>query len=118
MHRGRRLRQTPSVFSGSTSLVRPTVLLKRSLIFVHRWLAFAVLGMAVAVYLTARRNKVPRDAQGAALLFAGLITAQVVLGISVVLLHVQLELALLHQALAIGLLAANLLVLHRFRAAD
>lgn len=86
--------------------------------FIHRWLAFGVLGMAVAVYLTARRLKVPREAQNPALLLAGLLAGQIVLGIGVVVFHVQLKLALIHQTLAIVLLAANLLTLHRLRAAD
>lgn len=89
----------------------------QTVVFVHRWLAFAVLGMAVAVFLTARRRKVRRDAEVAALMFAGLVVVQIVLGISVVVLHVRIELALFHQALAILLLGANLLTLHRLRAA-
>jgi cytochrome c oxidase assembly protein subunit 15 len=84
--------------------------------FIHRWLAFAVLGMAVALYLTARGPGVPRDAQNASFLLMGLVAAQVLLGIGVVIFHVKIELALLHQALAIGLLACNLLALHRLRA--
>lgn len=86
--------------------------------FIHRWLAFAVLGMAVAVYLTARRPEVPRDAQRAVLFLACGVAAQILLGIGVVLFHVQIELALIHQILAIALLAANILTLHRLRTAD
>jgi cytochrome c oxidase assembly protein subunit 15 len=85
----------------------------QSVMFVHRWLAFLVLALAAAAYLTARRTGVPRQAQAATGLLAGLILLQIVLGIAVVLLHVRIDLALLHQTMAIGLLAVNLLALHR-----
>jgi cytochrome c oxidase assembly protein subunit 15 len=87
-----------------------------SVAFIHRWLAFAVLVMAGAAYLMARRLKAPRAAQTAALLLAGSVCAQILLGIGVVVFHVRIDLALLHQAMAIGLLVINLLALHRLRA--
>jgi cytochrome c oxidase assembly protein subunit 15 len=85
--------------------------------FVHRWLAFAVLGLAASAYLAAR-GAGAQPARQAALWLAGAVVLQILLGISVVVLHVRIELALLHQALAIGLLALNLRLLHRSRAAD
>jgi len=95
-------------------------------VFIHRWLAFAVLGMAVSVYLTARRPvlsgaeglRVRREAQLSAFLLSSLVAFQILLGIGVVIFHVQIQLALFHQALALGLLAVNLHSLHRLRASD
>ncbi len=97
-----------------------------TVMFLHRWLAFAVLGLAVASYLTASRLGAPRETQNvslhqtqdSALLLAVLVAFQILLGISVVIFHVRIQLALLHQVLAIALLAANLFLLHTCRAQD
>lgn len=92
--------------------------------FIHRWLAFAVLGVAVAAYGAANRSGIRKEAspgisaEASTLLLVMLVTIQIVFGISVVILHVQTQLALVHQMLALGVLAANLLALHRLRAAD
>jgi cytochrome c oxidase assembly protein subunit 15 len=86
--------------------------------FIHRWFAFAVLGLAVSVYFTANRLKVSNEARKAALLLAGLIGVQVLFGIGVVLFNVQLEVALFHQAMAILLFAAALYLIHSTRRAD
>jgi heme a synthase len=107
---------------GMLDQIQPRVLnlieAPQTVAFVHRWLAFAVLGMAVAVYLTARRPGVSREAQNSALLLAGLVLSQILLGIGVVIFHVRIQLALLHQVLAMALLAANLFLLHRCQAQD
>ncbi len=95
--------------------------------FIHRWLAFAVLGAATAVYLTASRpgravepgtTSAVFRAEDSALVLLTIITIQIVFGICVVLFRVQMQLALVHQTLALGVLAANLLTLHRLRAED
>jgi heme A synthase len=51
-------------------------------------------------------------------LVIGLVITQIVLGILVVLNHVQITLALLHQANALALFSSTIYVLHRLRAAD
>lgn len=92
--------------------------------FIHRWLAFAVLGVAVAAYGAANRSGTRKEAspgisaETSTLLLVMLVTIQIVFGISVVIFDVQTQLALVHQTLALGVLAANLLALHRLRAQD
>lgn len=89
-----------------------------TVMFIHRWFAFAALGMAILVYITVRRLKFPREAYRAAAILLGLILLQGLLGISVVLFHVQIDIALTHQAIAIVLYAFTIFLIHRLRAVD
>jgi cytochrome c oxidase assembly protein subunit 15 len=89
-----------------------------TVMFIHRWLAFAVLGMALWIYTATQKSTVPKDAQRGALAMLVLVTAQIVLGILVVLLHVDIVVALFHQTMAIVLFATSIYLIHRLRSAD
>ena len=108
--------------SGLLSALQPWTLnlvaAPATVMFIHRWFAFAVLAIAVIVYLTVRRLKFPREAQTAALILLGLILLQGLLGISIVLSHVQIAIALTHQAVAITLFASTIYLIYRLHAAD
>ncbi|MFN3943806.1 MAG: COX15/CtaA family protein [Allosphingosinicella sp.] len=81
--------------------------------FVHRWLAFAVAGVALA--LAWRAWRAGFAAEGAAV--AGLIVVQILLGIMTLLSGVELWVAVAHQGVAALLLVAIVLAAHRLGAA-
>jgi cytochrome c oxidase assembly protein subunit 15 len=78
--------------------------------FQHRWFAFGVLGMALALW--GQRGFSPRLQAGVNALLV-LLLLQVGLGISVLWGQMAVALALLHQALGLGVFAAALRVCHR-----
>jgi len=80
--------------------------------FVHRWLAWAVLALAVALAGRAQsERRVLRPAVGLALLVA----VQIALGIAVVVTFVPLPLALLHQATGVAIFALAVVAYRRAR---
>lgn len=79
--------------------------------FQHRFFAFAVLALAVALSTTTRRA--PIHLKSGSHLVLGLIGIQIGLGIGTVVLHVPLGLASLHQAMAVALFATTLFLCHR-----
>jgi cytochrome c oxidase assembly protein subunit 15 len=83
--------------------------------FVHRWLAFVVLIVALLLGLVYRAGS-PREIRLGGLSLGLLLSVQIVLGLSVIWLHVPLTLALLHQATAVLLFLNTLFLLHRLRA--
>ena len=87
-------------------------------LFIHRWLAFAVLAMAAVIFAKARRSDLPAEARRGALVLLALVTLQIVLGILVVLLHVQIAVALFHQTMALLLFCTTIYLIHRLRAVD
>lgn len=89
-----------------------------TVMFVHRWLAFAVLAIAVWVYAATRKARLPVEARRGAALLLALLGLQIALGILVVVLHVQIALALFHQTLAILLFGTTVFLIHRLRAAE
>lgn len=92
--------------------------LPQTVYFVHRWFAFAALIAVIGVYIAARRRGYGSDITGGILVVLVLGCVQITFGILVVLLHVQISLALLHQALAILLYALTVYFIHRLRALD
>lgn len=78
--------------------------------FEHRWFAFGVLGIALVLWR--QQHLAPRLRAGANALVI-LLCFQVGLGIWVILAHMSVAVALLHQALALGVFAASLRVCHR-----
>ena len=89
-----------------------------TVVFIHRWFAFIVLIVAGAPYWLVRSRKLPEDVETGVNLIVALVLLQIILGISILVSHVQIEIALLHQANAIALFAATVFLLHRLRAAD
>jgi cytochrome c oxidase assembly protein subunit 15 len=77
--------------------------------FVHRWLAFAVAALAVALAFKAWRAR--RHWEAAAL--AGAVVAQIMLGILTLLSGVQIDIAVMHQGMAVLLLATVVVAAHR-----
>jgi heme a synthase len=76
--------------------------------FVHRWLAFLVAGLAVALALKAWKRGL--HAQAAALVAT--VALQIWLGIATLLTGVELWIAVAHQAMAALLLAAAVVTAH------
>ncbi|MFO1056570.1 MAG: COX15/CtaA family protein [Dongiaceae bacterium] len=83
--------------------------------FVHRWLAVLTLAAVLALWLGARRLRLPRAAALPLGLMAGMALLQVALGISTLLLVVPIPLAAAHQAGAVVLLTLATLALHGLR---
>jgi heme a synthase len=92
--------------------------LPQTVYFVHRWFAFAALFTVIGVYVAARRRGYGRDITRGISGVLVLGCVQITFGILVVLLHVQISLALLHQAIAILLYALTVYLIHRLRALD
>ncbi|HUF38530.1 MAG TPA: COX15/CtaA family protein [Anaerolineales bacterium] len=81
--------------------------------FIHRWLAWGVAGLVIWLWVAMRNHKFSRTLRTTGNGLLGLVAAQVVLGVSVVLFGVPAALASLHQATAIGIFLALLVFLHR-----
>jgi cytochrome c oxidase assembly protein subunit 15 len=90
----------------------------QTIVFVHRWFAFAVLISITLFYFTARKQDNSVDIKNGLNLLLGLVVFQIVLGILTVLLHVQIGIALAHQAGALSLFALMIYFIHRLRAMD
>ncbi len=107
---------------GLLSEVRPAILnlieTPTTVVFIHRWFAFIGLAAAAWIYRLIRKRNFPRDAMNGINAVLILVITQITLGILVILNHVQIALALLHQANALVLFSATIYTLHRLRAAD
>lgn len=98
----------PNLFSSFINIFETP----QTIVFIHRWFAFAVLIAVIAFYLSAR--KMPELRNGLNWLL-GLVVFQIVLGILTVILHVQIVIALAHQAGALALFALLIYFMHRLR---
>ncbi len=83
--------------------------------FIHRWLAFVVLAVALWFYFRhpAGVGDVARQVRTAALLLVAIISVQIALGIGVVLFGVPIWLALAHQATALAMFVTAVYLNHR-----
>ena len=90
----------------------------QTIVFIHRWFAFVVLAAVTALYLSARKYIDSIEIKNGLNWLLGLVILQIILGILTVLLHVQIAIALAHQAGALALFALTVYFLHRFRALD
>ena len=77
--------------------------------FVHRWLAFGVLAMAILLAVRAKRAGAPRES----LLLHAAVGLQILLGIATLMTGVHLHVAVAHQGMAVVVIAAFLLAAHR-----
>jgi heme a synthase len=77
--------------------------------FVHRWLAFVVAALAIALGLRAAA----RGEAGPGMLLIAAVSVQILLGIATLLTGVELWIAVAHQGMAALLLGAVVLVAHR-----
>ena len=90
----------------------------QTIVFIHRWFAFAVLLAVPFVYNAAKGLNFPQDLQAGLKWLIGVVVLQIVLGVLTVLSLVNIVVALLHQANAIVLVGLSIYFIHRFRAVD
>lgn len=90
----------------------------QTIVFIHRWFAFAVFIAIAALYVTARRQSLSKALNTGLNWLLGLVAFQILLGILTVVLRVPLVIALAHQAGALSLFALMIYFIHRLRALD
>lgn len=90
----------------------------QTIVFVHRWFAFAALVAVPAVYFAAQRQNYPRDILNGLLWLTGAVALQITLGVLTILSYVNIVVALIHQANALLLFALGVYFIHRLRALD
>jgi len=79
----------------------------------HRWLAFVVAGLAVALYVRLRREQSGAPAHRGSVWLLSVVVAQIVLGVVVVLLGVPKWFAVAHQGMAMILFSILLVLAHQ-----
>lgn len=89
-----------------------------TIMFIHRWWAFAGLIAVPLVYREAKRRGYPREFINGLTWLTGFVVLQITLGILTVISGVNMLLALLHQANAIGLFVMGIFFLHELRLRD
>ncbi len=114
--------------SGLLSQLQPAALnlidAPLTVVFIHRWFAFVGLIVAVLIYWSIRQTnqtlsqKFPHEVMTGINIVIALVLVQITLGILVIISHVQIAIALIHQGNAIALFSATIYVLNRLRAAD
>jgi cytochrome c oxidase assembly protein subunit 15 len=90
----------------------------QTIVFIHRWFAFAVLIAVAGLYFAARKGSNSVEIRNGLNLLLGLVAFQILLGILTVVLHVQIAVALAHQAGALALFALMIYFIHRLRSMD
>jgi heme a synthase len=90
----------------------------QTIVFIHRWFAFAVFAAILALYISARKKSYSVEIKNGLNWLLGLVILQIALGILTVLFHVQIAIAFAHQAGALGLFALTIYFIHRMRAWD
>lgn len=90
----------------------------QTIVFIHRWFAFAVLIAAFFMYNSARKQNYQDKIKKGLFHLAGAVVLQITLGVLTILSFVNIVIALLHQATAIGLFALGVYFIHRLRALD
>jgi heme a synthase len=106
------------LLSGFTPALLNLVNNPLTVVFIHRWFAFIVLIATAVAYWLVHARELPLDVETGVNLIIALVLIQITLGILILVSHVQIAIALLHQANAIALFAAIIYLLHRLRAAD
>src|SRR6185436_3011600 len=90
----------------------------QTIVFIHRWFAFAVLAFVTYTYYIVRQKNHQSDLYDGLQWLIAAVTLQIILGIFTILSYVNIVVALLHQAGAIVLFALAIYFIHRFRAID
>ena len=88
----------------------------QTIVFFHRWFAFAVLAAVFALYRAAWPEVSKPEVQQGLRWLVALVIVQILLGILTVILHVPIAVALVHQAGALTLFALMIFFIHRLRA--
>ena len=104
----------PNLFGSLINIIETP----QTIVFIHRWFAFAVLIGITVFYLTAHKQSNNIEIKNGLNWLLGLVIFQIVLGILTVLLHVQILIALTHQAGALALFTLMIYFMHRLRALD
>lgn len=104
----------PNLFSSFINIFESP----QTIVFIHRWFAFAVLLAIATFYFTARKQSNTIEIGNGLNSLLGLVAFQIVLGILTVVLHVQIAIALAHQAGALSLFVLLIYFIHRLRAID
>ena len=104
----------PNLFSSLINVIESP----QTIVFIHRWLAWLVLITALVMVWQARKQNYLGEIKNGLVLLIAAIVLQIMLGIATVLSFVQIVIALLHQATAVGLFALGVYFIHRFRALD
>ena len=81
--------------------------------WIHRWFALVAAAAIAWLIVATRREVVTRGARVATTTAGALVGVQIVLGVSVLLAHVPLSLALLHQTVGLGIFGALLVANHQ-----
>jgi cytochrome c oxidase assembly protein subunit 15 len=82
--------------------------------FVHRYLAYIVVGIILVIWYKARKRTVTVPQKKGINWLVGLVIIQFILGVFTLILQVPVWLGVLHQVMAFFLLAAMTFTLHRF----
>jgi cytochrome c oxidase assembly protein subunit 15 len=90
----------------------------QTIVFIHRWLAWAGLIAVPVVYYFVRKQNYPQDIQKGLRWLIGVVALQITLGVLTILSDVNIVIALAHQTNALVLFALAVYFLHRFRALD
>ncbi len=90
----------------------------QTIVFIHRWFAFAVFGAVAALYFVTRKQSYSVEIKNGLNWLLALVAFQILLGILTVVLRVPIAIALMHQAGALSLLALMIYFMHRLRAMD
>ena len=104
----------PNLFNSWINLLETP----QTIVFIHRWFAFALLIAIGALYFTARKKSDSIEIKNGLNWLLGLVIFQIVLGILTVILHVQIAIALAHQAGALVLFTLMIYFIHRLMAID
>ena len=104
----------PNLFSSMVNIIESP----QTIVFIHRWFAFAVLIAALVMYVYARRQNYHVEIKNGLVLFVAAVLLQITLGVLTILSYVNIVIALFHQATAIGLFGLGVYFIHRFRAID
>ena len=104
----------PNLFSSFINILESP----QTIVFIHRWLAWLVLIAATVMVFNARKQNYLGEIKNGLWLLIGTVALQITLGVLTVLSFVNIVIALLHQATAIGLFALGVYFIHRFRALD
>ena len=104
----------PNLFSSMINIFEAP----QTIVFIHRWFAFAVLIAVAALYFTTRKRSDSIEIKNGLNWLLGLVAFQILLGILTVILRVPIAIALAHQAGALLLFALMIYFIHRLRAFD
>jgi heme a synthase len=104
----------PNLFSSLINILESS----QTIVFIHRWFAFAVFIAVAALYFAARKQANSTEIKNGLNWLLALVVFQILLGILTVVLRVPIAIALAHQAGALSLFALMIFFIHRLRALD